>query len=124
MKGGFNLIHSCIVFQHIPIDRGRDIFINLLSFLEEDGMCVIQLTYAKTVFADNYGASPKINQVNESFRYIDIPDKDPEMQMNSYNLNEIFFIIQSIGASNTYIEYTDHGGELGVYLYFQKPKKV
>jgi SAM-dependent methyltransferase len=124
LEGHFNLIHSCIVFQHIPVDRGRGIFNNLLSFLEEEGICAIQLTYAKTIFSDTYGVPPKTNQSTEKFNYIDIPDKDPEMQMNPYNLNEIFYIIQSIGVSNIYIEFTDHGGELGVYLYFQKPKKV
>ncbi|MCF6202541.1 MAG: hypothetical protein L3J59_02570 [Methylococcaceae bacterium] len=56
LKGYFNLIHSCIVFQYIPIDRGRDIFNNLLSFLEEEGIYAIQLTYAKTIFSDTYGA--------------------------------------------------------------------
>jgi len=124
LKGHFNLIHSCLVFQHIPVDRGRDIFKNLLSYLEEEGICAIQLTYAKTIFPDTYGIPPKIDQSSEDFEYIDIPDQDPEMQMNPYNLNEILFIIQSIGVTNVYIKFTDHGGELGTYLYFQKPKKI
>ncbi|MEM7457406.1 MAG: hypothetical protein AAF456_23935 [Planctomycetota bacterium] len=46
---------------------------------------------------------------------------DPEMQMNTYRLNELFFMLQSIGIQDIYTQFTDHGGELGVYLYFQKP---
>lgn len=79
----------------------------------------MQLTYAKTIFAENYGIPPNTHKITKKFKHIG--DVDPEMQMNPYNLNEIFFIIQTAGASNIYIEFTDHGGELGVCLCFQKP---
>ena len=49
---------------------------------------------------------------------------DPEMQMNPYNVNELLFFIQSQDIRNLYVEFTDHGGELGVFLYFQKPKQA
>lgn len=50
----------------------------------------------------------------------DVPDKDPEMQMNPYNLNSLFFLMQTAGVTNFHTEFTDHGGELGVFLYFRK----
>ncbi|MFN7220406.1 MAG: class I SAM-dependent methyltransferase [Burkholderiales bacterium] len=46
---------------------------------------------------------------------------DPEMQMNTYHLNEIMFLIQRIGVSRMYLEFSDHGGELGAVLFFQSP---
>ena len=58
LEGSFDLIHSCIVFQHIPVDRGRAIFSRLLSFMRPGGIGAVQLTYAKTRFADTYGVAP------------------------------------------------------------------
>jgi SAM-dependent methyltransferase len=46
--------------------------------------------------------------------------QDPEMQMNPYNLNALFYLMQMAGVTNFQIEFTDHGGELGVFLYFRK----
>ena len=46
------------------------------------------------------------------------PDADPEMQMNPYNMNEILFLMQCQGVQRTYVEFSDHGGELGMFLYF------
>ena len=48
---------------------------------------------------------------------------DPEMQMNSYNLNQLFFLLQRAGVPRFHSEFTDHGGELGVFLFFQKPRE-
>jgi 2-polyprenyl-3-methyl-5-hydroxy-6-metoxy-1,4-benzoquinol methylase len=134
LTGCFDLIHSCIVFQHIPIERGMCIFTNLLSHLEEGGICAIQFTYSRTVYGKTYEMRPVEQPLTISLypatnaRWL--PDsprsaacKDPEMQMNYYNLNELFFQIQSAGIHDLHLEYTDHGGELGVFLYFQKPRQ-
>lgn len=146
LQGKFNLINSCIVFQHIPVERGKLIFRKLLTHLEVNGIAAIQMTYSKTIFEKNYGlppqsaptippqeeCSPKVllrdflkrvrNKNTDRLIDKEVPQQtgDPEMQMNSYNLNEIFFMIQSSGIKDMYTEFTDHGGELGVAIYFQK----
>jgi SAM-dependent methyltransferase len=51
----------------------------------------------------------------------DAPSKDPDMQMNSYDLNAVLFLMQTAGIEDLHAEFTDHGGELGVFLYFRKP---
>ena len=50
--------------------------------------------------------------------------KDPEMQMNLYNLDEIMLVIQSLAITKVHLEFTNHDGVLGAFLYFQKPIKV
>ena len=127
----FDLIHSYIVFQHIPVKRGRLIFANLLNHLSEGGICAIQFTYSKAIFGKNYGVPPIRWRMNDSYLKVKqlvrglLRIKSPsEVQMNPYNLNELFFLIQSAGIHNIHMEFTDHGGELGVFLYFQKPKKA
>jgi 2-polyprenyl-3-methyl-5-hydroxy-6-metoxy-1,4-benzoquinol methylase len=115
----FDLIHSCIVLQHIPAERGRAIFSKLLQHLNPGGVGAIQLTYAKTRFASTYGISPAPPVAAPS------PDAnprsvaaDPEIQMNPYNLNEILFLMQRRGVQQLHVEFSDHGGELGVFLFF------
>ena len=56
LSGSFDLIHSYIVLQHIPVERGRRIFHNLLTHLNEGGICAIQLTYFNNIQAINTGA--------------------------------------------------------------------
>ena len=46
---------------------------------------------------------------------------DPEMQMNYYNVSELMFIMQRAGVQRYHAEFSDHGGALGVFLFFHKP---
>jgi len=140
----FDLIHSVIVFQHIPVERGIHIFSNLLNHLKEGGICAVQITYSKSIFNKTQGIPPVqqpmeiianniklriqnlVDQVKQRFKKpasIKSIPLDPEMQMNPYNLNVLFFLLQSFGITNIYLDFTDHGGELGIFLYFQKPMK-
>ena len=131
LEGEFDLIHSCIVFQHIPVARGRALFSRLLGFLRPGGVGALQLTYAKTRFADSHGIAPPEAAAPEvtppsafepalAATATDVT-QDPEMQMNSYPMSEIMFLLQSSGVRHLHAEFTDHGGELGVFLFFQKP---
>jgi len=117
--GTFDMIHSCIVFQHIPISRGRLIFQRLLGRLAPRGVGAFQLLYSKTEYAENFGTPPPpVSETNEN-RRPRTPGADPEMQMNPYNMNEILFLTQAAGARRLYAEFTDHGGELGLFIFFQ-----
>jgi SAM-dependent methyltransferase len=115
----FDLIHSCIVLQHIPIKRGRAIFAKLLRHVRPGGVCAIQLTYSKAIFAATYGVPPPKSAV--AARQIAKDNSDPEIQMNPYNINEILWLMQNCGVTHFHTEFTDHGGELGLFLFFQTP---
>ena len=43
----------------------------------------------------------------------------PLMAMNEYDLNRLFVMIQDAGCDRSFIRFTNHGGHLGVVLYFQ-----
>jgi cyclopropane fatty-acyl-phospholipid synthase-like methyltransferase len=125
LTGSFDLIHSCIVFQHIPAERGRAIFAKLLQHLRPGGIAAIQLTYSKTRFASTHGVAPALPPAAmvsphppPSFVETSV---DPEIQMNPYNVNEIFFLMQCRGVQQFHAEFSDHGGELGVFLFFALP---
>ena len=121
----YSFIHSIIVFQHIPVHRGELIFNHLLSRLEPGGVCVVHFTYASKNKRKQLASLIRkwiplgANLINL------IQGRDffaPHMQMNEYNLNRLFLGIQDIQVANCYTEFTDHGGELGMILYFQKPR--
>lgn len=139
LAGDFDLIHSFIVFQHIPVERGRALVSRLLTFVRPGGVGALHLTYAKRRFADTYGVAPPETPVpvpsarkkhkKRAPNGADVAKSsspaavtsDPEMQMNPYNLSEILFSLQCSQIQRFHAEFTDHGGELGVFLLFQKP---
>ncbi len=126
LKGKYYFIHSFIVFQHIPTKRGERIFQSLAARLEDDGVCVIHITYAKDYKSNNLVSLIK-NYVPLAKNFINIfKGRDflyPQMQMNTYDLNRILLIMQKVGIREFYTEYTNHGGELGIVLFFKKPKQ-
>jgi SAM-dependent methyltransferase len=117
----FDLIHSSIVFQHIPVARGKLIFRRLLARLAPRGVGAFQFLYSKSQYADTFGIAPEPRPARWREQRSAAPvESDPEMQMNPYNMNEILFSIQSAGAQKLYADFTDHGGELGLFIFFQK----
>lgn len=122
LAGDFDLIHSCIVFQHIPVVRGRAILARLLGHLRPGGVGALHFTYGQSRFSESYGVPPAGTQPSEpppadAAR----AGADPEMQMNPYNLGELMFCLQQIGVQRLHVDLTDHAGELGVFLFFRKP---
>lgn len=121
----FDFIHSYIVFQHIPVRRGERIFSGLLDRLTEGGVGVVHFTYAKETGIKR--AIPLIKKYIPLAKNILNAIKGrsffaPGMEMNVYNLNRLFILLQKSSITHFHAEYTNHGGELGIILYFQKPK--
>lgn len=144
LQGQFDLVHSFIVFQHIDMPRGRQLFARLLSHLADGGVAAIHVTTGKAYHPDSFGQPPAPPPVpptgsasalstpsNTGLRGLfglgqrtaAVTDRpvDPVMQMNPYNLSELVFLLQTAGIRRFHAECTDHGGELGVFLFFQKP---
>jgi SAM-dependent methyltransferase len=130
----FDLIHSFIVFQHIPCPRGEAIARRLLQLLNDGGVGVLHFTYFKMPRSRRH----KLRRIIEWLRLYRLASAirgcaaglyrtltgrawgDAEMQMNPYNLNAIFLALQQAGVRRIHLEYTDHGGNFGVILFFQK----
>lgn len=147
VDGEFDLVHSAIVFQHIDVSRGRRLFQRLLELLAPGGIGAIQITYGKSRFTDSFGVPPpqpgglaipsfeparpkgwfarwrKRDDDSARPAIALSPSGDPEMQMNPYNLSELAFLMQSSGIQEFHASFTDHGGELGVFMFFQRPKR-
>ena len=143
VEGQFDLVHSVIVLQHIDALRGRSLFSQLVDRVRPGGIGALHLTYAKSIHADNYGAPPpRVVQTEpvpapppKGWRKLlggtpppeasppPPPAADPEMQMNCYPMNDILFILQRAGVLRFHADFSDHGGELGMTLYFGLPAR-
>ena len=123
LDGKYDLVHSYIVFQHIPVNRGELIFTKLLDHLAEDGVGVIHFTYGKErqlqtlkqLFKDHVPWTENMLNLFKGNGFF-----APQMKMHTYDLNQILSILQKSKIENVHHEFTNHGGHLGVVLYFSK----
>jgi len=149
IEGSFDLVHSCIVLQHIEIERGRLLFKLLVERVQPGGIGALHVTFGLDQHAATFGQPPPatnevesapagpLGQVKSQLRRAvleplglrrpppaaepPVVNPDPEMQMNFYNLSELMFILQRAGVSQVHTELTDHGGALGAFLFFRRP---
>jgi cyclopropane fatty-acyl-phospholipid synthase-like methyltransferase len=119
LKTQHDLIHSCIVFQHIPLERGREIFRLLVNALPPRGIGAFHFLYSKTRYADTNGVPPTQTISGKAASRSRESSVDPEIQMNPYPMTEILFLMQGAGVRKFYADFTDHGGELGLFIFFQ-----
>ena len=138
--GHFDLVYSGLVLQHIEVARGRKLFAELVGKVIPGGCGVIQVTFAWDKYEAEFGVVPDRPVVRparngrnaqtsafwrRSFERLGIlstaPVIDPEMQMNYYNLSQLMFILERAGVQRVFSTFTNHGGALGVLMYFQKP---
>jgi 2-polyprenyl-3-methyl-5-hydroxy-6-metoxy-1,4-benzoquinol methylase len=116
--GGFDLIHSFIVFQHIPAQRGLRLIRRLTELMTDDGVGVIHVLYYNPDMATlrDRLAKSAWRTARHPFRGV------PQMQMNAYPLNDLLRIIQESGSRRIHVLPTDHGGCLGAILCFRRSR--
>jgi ubiquinone/menaquinone biosynthesis C-methylase UbiE len=142
LSGTFELVHTSIVLQHIPQDRGRVLFRSLVRLVSPGGVGALHLTFADSRKVDGFGcASPAepappprspvrrlkdlVRTLLRLNRTIAVPlasaSTDPEMEMHFYNFSELLFMLSREGIDRCTADFTDHGGALGAMIYFVKP---
>ncbi len=120
---GVDLIHTYIVLQHIPVQRGVAILKSMIDGASVGAIFALHLTYSKILYDTYDGVSPIKSDSDKEFGQASAEASDSmEMQMNPYNLNQIFYLVQSRVTSRIHVEFTDHGGEYGVFMFFEKNK--
>jgi len=124
----FDLVHSFIVFQHIPVARGELILRRLLNLIAEGGVGAIHLTYHDSALAARSLLWRSLKSVSRHLELVHglsnlirrRPFSTPFMEMNSYNMNRIFNILIDANCSNLHVEFSDHNLMRGAMLYFEK----
>ena len=123
VTGAFDFIHSFIVFQHIPAAAGERIAGELLDRLEPGGVGALHFTTAqrasklRVLLRRMRWAAPVLNDVANLLRG---RRGEPLMIMDQYDLGRIWSALRERGCGHAYLRATDHGGQLGVMLFFEK----
>ena len=124
LGGTFDLIHSYIVFQHIPVARGERIFSRLLDRLQPGGIGAVQFTYV----TPDHGTHI-VDWLKRWLPYRDVvsnlvhgrPLAAPVLRMHAYDLDRILHMVQRLGVREFHMTFSDHSGALGVMLFFRRP---
>ena len=124
VSGSFDLVHSFIVFQHIPPLRGIKILSRLIDLLTADGIAVLHLMYLRDVsmlksFVD--WARARSTLVHSAVNLVKgHPRNRPLMQMNAYDLNRVFALFQQKKCHVLYVDFINNDGYWGAILYVQR----
>ena len=124
----FDLVHSFIVFQHIPVARGELILSRLIELIAKGGVGAIHITFRDTHSAIRRNLRALRQRIPLVHGMINLARgrrySTGMSQMNSYSMNRIFETLIKSQCSNLHVEFSDHGGFLGAMLYFEKSPKV
>lgn len=126
LQGTFDFIHSFIVLQHTPVNRGEVIIRNLVGHLAPGGVAAIQLLFSRN-------ATPLrrlVNHLRVQLRYVQVvanltqgrPWNEPLMQMNRYDINRLLELLQACGFQQVTLEFMQDGTNLGAYLLVRRPR--
>jgi SAM-dependent methyltransferase len=125
LTGSFDFIHSFIVFQHIPAAKGERITRELLARLEPGGVGALHFTTAQrasTMQRITRRLRWSVPALNGLANLLKGRPGEPLMIMDQYDLGRIWNALREHGCEHAYLRATDHGGNLGVMLFFEKRK--
>jgi SAM-dependent methyltransferase len=128
LTGSYNLIHSCLVLQHIPVKRGMRLVNGLLHHLEPGGVVAIQFYYrcdAPKIIRALVRLRYKLPIANAARNLIrGRPRSEPAMQLHTYDLEAVVGLLKACGVDSVYLRPFMHGEFQSVALYGQKAKSA
>lgn len=120
----YDLVHSYIVLQHIPVKRGVKIIDKLLDNLENKGFAALHVTFERNVGTKKRATVwvreniPFVHQAGNIAK--NKPMNTPLMRMHTYDLNAVVKLFNRHGISKPKVTITDHGGYMGAMIVGQK----
>jgi SAM-dependent methyltransferase len=113
--GQFDLVHSFIVFQHIPESDGQHLFDRLIERLAPGGIAALQVLFdSRFVPAPPPSADAPVAER---------PCSDlPPMLMATYNMNRLLATCNALGSEAAYLRFTNHGPYAGCFVCVQRPR--
>jgi 2-polyprenyl-3-methyl-5-hydroxy-6-metoxy-1,4-benzoquinol methylase len=124
LTGNYDLIHSVIVFQHIPPARGMHLVGELLKHLAPGGVVALQFFYrsdapklVRALLKLRYRV-PLINSLRNILR--GRPMREPAMQLHCYDLEALIDSFKTAGIPAVYLDLYDAFGFKGAMIYGRK----
>jgi SAM-dependent methyltransferase len=125
VEGEFDLVHTFIVLQHVPIGRGEHIVRELAAHLAHGGVGVFHVTYARALTQPIrrllYWARTRVPGAHWALNLArGRPAKAPLMQSNRYSVTRLLDILLRQGCGEVHVRFSDHQGNRGVLLFARK----
>jgi SAM-dependent methyltransferase len=111
-----DFICSLIVFQHIPVDRGEELFRDLLRRLQPGGVAAIHFALSRPggalrrIARRIRGASPLVHRILSGGHRL------PYMQINTYSRERLIAIVRECGCREPHFVPHDQGEVKGAIL--------
>jgi 2-polyprenyl-3-methyl-5-hydroxy-6-metoxy-1,4-benzoquinol methylase len=124
LTGTFDFIHSYIVLQHVPPERGEKICAALLARLRPGGVAALHVTYRtplsqrQRILRWARRRTPVVAALGNLVRRR--PASSPYMELYEYDLGTIFEMFRATGCPEVHLRFTNHGGLLGVLIVGRK----
>ncbi len=124
VDGHFDFVHSYIVLQHIPPEIGYPIIDGLVARVAPDGVGMLHFTFARRASALRRLAQ----KLRRSSRFVHraanvaqgSPAAAPLIAMFEYDIGRVLATVQGAGFERIGGRLTDHGGHLGIVLFFAR----
>jgi SAM-dependent methyltransferase len=100
VDGKFDLVHSCIVFQHVPPRDGYSLVNQLLSKLSDGGVAALQFPLINSepgLLRAVHSLRQRSRAINYVLHRLKRNETYPIMQMNTYSLTRLFMAAQEAG---------------------------
>jgi SAM-dependent methyltransferase len=125
VEGEFDLVHSFIVLQHVPVRRGEHIVRELAARLAHGGVGVFHITYARAVTPPIhrllYWARTRVPGAHWALNLaLGRPATAPLMQSNRYSITRLLDILWREGCAEAHVRFSDPQGNRGVLLFARK----
>jgi 2-polyprenyl-3-methyl-5-hydroxy-6-metoxy-1,4-benzoquinol methylase len=125
VNGEFDLVHSYIVLQHVPVRRGESLVQALASRLAPDGIGVFHVTYERAAAPPLrrllYWARTRIPGAHLALNVTSgRPARAPLMQSNRYSVTRLLDILWRAGCAEVHVRFSDHDGYRGVLLFARR----
>ncbi|HEU5040244.1 MAG TPA: class I SAM-dependent methyltransferase [Gemmatimonadales bacterium] len=125
VAGTFDLVHSFLVLQHIPVARGERLIVRLLELVGPGGVAALHVPYARVAGRAKRlagwlqrtvpGVRSMVNRLRGE-RWT-----RPVMEMNTYDLNRLLRLVEQAGVTEVHARFAPDGEYRGVMLYLRKP---
>jgi len=125
VNAAFDFVHSYIVLQHIPVERGERIIRKLASMLAPGGVAMLQVPYSSGRGSLSsrliYWARLNIPGAKAALNLaLGRATSAPVMQMNPYSITRVVDILRDEGCHEMHVRFSDHNGARGALVFARK----
>ena len=128
LQGKFDLIHSFIVFQHIPQPRGEVLLTQLVNMLSADGVGVFHFLYHTEISSLHRlirGLRKRIAPLHWVANVLHKkPLLYPLMEKNEYDLNRLFFVLRRLGCGEITLRMEGVHSMHGIMIFFRRKRDL